>query len=110
MSWPNIQAPDYGLEDEVYFPQIKMEFEANYTQSRPKAVRSTGRWSLKWANMPEADYQLLKTFFLANQGYSFSWTHPVTSASYTVRFGMDSLKSTITINDYRQVEVSLEEL
>ena len=108
MSWPTIQAPTYPLQEEVFCPQIKQEFESGYVQSRPKATVSKRRWTLNWRVMPEADWNLLVAAFIADQGTVFSWTHPV-SGTYDVRYAADSLTSTITAPNLRTVSVALEE-
>jgi hypothetical protein len=107
--WPNISASDYGLDEEYYKPQIRTEFEGNYVQSRAKSTRARNRWALHWLYMTEAEFQTLKTFFNTNQGLSFTWVHPVTSVSYSCFFSVDSLKSKININGYREVDVMIEE-
>jgi hypothetical protein len=58
--------------------------------------------------MTEADYGTLDTYFIANIGTTFSWTEPVTSNSYTVRFSEDSLKWNHSNKGVRSVQVGLE--
>lgn len=108
MSWPTIKAPTYTTGGEVYRPQIRTAFEGNYVQSRPRSTRATRRWTLVWNAMTEADYQSLETAFTSDVGSTFSWTEPVTLASYTVRYSEDSLKSTFVNLGVRQVSVGLE--
>jgi hypothetical protein len=108
MSWPSIQAPGFPLEEEVFRPQIKSEFEAGYVQSRPRATVSKRRWKLNWRSMSEADWVSLAGAFAADQGSSFTWNHPV-SGTYTVRYAGDGMRSTIFANGLRQVSVDLEE-
>lgn len=109
-NWPSISPPDYGLSEDFYKPQVRTEFEGNYVQSRPRSTRAVHRWSLKWSALLESEFQTLKTFFDTNQGTSFTWTHPLTSVSYSCRFSTDTLTSRIVVNDYREVECSIEEV
>ena len=110
-SWPAIATCSVGAEEELYFPQIKQEFEANYVQSRKKATRNRKRWQLSWSAMTETDYQLLQAFFVANQGASFTWTHPTSGTNYTCIFSGDSIKSKIyTTNLRTDVQCPIEEL
>ena len=109
-SWPSIANPSNGLEEEVFLPQIKDEFEANYVQSRREVSSAKSRWPLSWSIMTEAHYQLLKTFFIANQGSTFSWTHPLSGVTYTCRFSNNSLKSKMK-GQYRiEVQCPIEEV
>ncbi len=108
--WPSIASPGYGIKEAVYKPQIRQEFEANYVQSRPRSTRSVKRWTLSWGLLSESDYGLLLAFFEANQGNTFTWTHPVTSVSYTCRFSTDTLESEIAFTGWRKVTVHIEEV
>jgi len=108
VAFPSIAAPTYTTGGEVYRPQIRTEFEGNYVQSRPRSTRATRRWTLVWNAMTEADYGTLDAFFITNIGTTFSWTEPVTSNSYTVRFSGDSLKWQHVNKRVRSVSVDLE--
>lgn len=110
--WPAaLPSPSLGMSEEIYLPQLKSEFEANYIQSRPRATREIRRWNLKWNAMSESNYQTLETFFIANQGSSFTWPHPVTATNYSVRFSDDNIKSSFNNSPgYRAVEVNIEEV
>jgi hypothetical protein len=107
-NWPSIPNPDFGLEEEIYYPLVRTEKEANYVQARRRSTRDRGRWNLGWKALPEADYQTLLTFFLAN--LSFTWTHPKSSVTYTCMFSEDSLKSKIISPTRRYVTCPIEEV
>jgi len=109
-NWPAISPPAYGLEEEVYRPHVRSEFEVGYVQSRPRSLRSVRRWRLSWDLLSESDYQLLKTFFETYQGGSFTWTHPVSAVQYTCRFSGDSLPSRIVAAGWRSCECPIEEV
>lgn len=108
MSWPTIQAPSFPLEESSVKPQIKTEFESGYVQSRARATVAKRRFKLRWKAMTEANWLSLKSAFEADQGSTFTWTHPV-SNEYTVRYANDELSSTLFSTGLRQVEVDLEE-
>ena len=112
VTWPSITAPDQGTEEEYYKPQIKIEFEANYVQTRAQATRARHAWpSLGWSTLPESEFQLLESFFLANQGNSFTWTHPVTSVAYVCVFSSNYIKNKFGVPGYRtDVTCAIEEL
>ena len=108
-SWPSIAVPDYPLGEEVNFPQVRSEFESGAVQARPKWSRSRRVFALSWGAMTANDFGTLETFFLANQGLAITWTHPLTSVVYTVRFRDDALKGEVIRRDRRRVQVTLEE-
>lgn len=107
-TFPSIRAPSRDLGETYRKPQIRKEFESGHTQSRPRATVGVIRWSLKWKALSEADYQTLLTFFAANVGGTFTWTHPISSTSYTVEFIGDDLNSQVLINGYRDVEIDIQ--
>lgn len=109
-TWPStLPAPDRGLEEELFLPQLRTEFESGAVQSRRRATRARRRWPLMWSALTETHYQTLEEFFLANQGGTFTWTHPVTSTSYTCQFSGDSLKSGHNSAGYRSADCPIEE-
>ena len=107
-AWPT-SPPSYPFEEEVHLAQIKSRFEDGKVQSRVKWTSARDRFSLRWIQMEESEYQDFKLHFEANQGSTFSWTHPITSTVYTVRYMSDSLKTTATLPGYRSVRVQIEE-
>ena len=109
-NWPSIIVPSFPLEVEVYKPQVRTEFEGGYVQSRPRTTRAVRRWTLTWSSLPEADYQALAAFFVANQGGSFEWTDPVTGTGYTCRFSDDELVFSAIKPGRRQGECRIEEV
>jgi hypothetical protein len=58
--------------------------------------------------MTEAHYALLEASFIADIGSTFSWTEPVTSTVYTVRYSEDALKWQHVNKGVRSVQVGLE--
>jgi hypothetical protein len=94
-TWPStIQKADVGTDEEYYKPQDSTEFEANYIQVRPQALR--GRLNLPghgWSRMTESEFQILQSFFDANQGATFTYTHPITGVAHTCVFMCDRIKS-----------------
>lgn len=110
-NWPGIPNPDWGLEEEFYKPQVKTEFEANYVQTGPAATRGRSKFPLAWELLSEADYQTLLTFFKANQGLSFAFTHPVASTSHNCVFSGNSIKSKWYSDGWRSnVQCPIEEV
>lgn len=111
-AWPStLPLPDSGTEEELYKPAHKMEFEANYVQTRPSATRGRRKLAIFWKILSETDYQTLETFFSANQGCVFTYTHPVTSSALNCIFSDNSLKSKVDSAGYRtDVSCPIEEV
>lgn len=108
-TWPAIANPVAPMGEEIVYPQVRTTFENGSVQSRSQWSRARRRFTLRWPAMSPAHWLLLDAFFLANQGLTFTWTHPVTATSYTVRFQDDALKSDVITMDRRSVELVLEE-
>ena len=109
-SWPSIAKPSHPMEESDFRGQVRTEFEGGYVQTRSRETRARKRWSLRWIAMTEADWGTLSTFFRSYLGSTFTWTHPITSASYTVRFSDDTLQSNVKIAGRREVTVNIEEV
>jgi len=108
--WPtSVRGPDVGFEEEVLLPQIKNEFESGHVQSRARATVAKRRWTLTFSLLPTTEYDAVETHFLANQGGTFNWTHPISATVYVVRYGMDSIKPKVMKRNLRTVKIILEE-
>lgn len=82
-SWP--MSPDGEIEDST----IRSQFEGGYELTRPRFTRSRRNWGVRYVMLSVADKNMLQ-FFEQNTvrggADSFTWTHPTTGTSYTVRF------------------------
>lgn len=101
--WPStLPNPSYGLDEEFYKPQNLTEFEANYIQASPAALRGRKAWpNLGWKILTEAEYQILEAFFDDNQGNYFEFTHPVTGVVHDCVFTTDRIKCRHDIDGHR---------
>ncbi|MEW5724398.1 MAG: hypothetical protein AB1896_14905 [Thermodesulfobacteriota bacterium] len=110
VDFPNIKKPGLvGFEEETVYPQIRSEFESGVVQSRPAFTKARQRWVLRWNALSDSDYSALITFFKANQGNTWNWTHPATSEVFVCRFSEDSIRSKVVAPGLRQLEVPIEE-
>lgn len=112
MDWPTgISSPGLALEEDAYNPVISKEFEAGYTQTRPRYTRAKKRFLLKWEYMPTTEVDILRDFYEddASGGAVFTWQHPVSSAYYVVRFSDDELVTNRLSVAWWEVQVKLEE-
>lgn len=81
--------PNYPIKETPEDSTIQSEFDGGYTQTRPRFTRIRKTFELKYDNLiSDSDKSALESFAETVKGgsLSFTWTHPVTSVSYTVRF------------------------
>ena len=107
-TWPNIAEPS-RMTERKQKAQIKSDMSAGYVQSRAKWTRSRKVFELSWNAMSDADKGLLETFFGDNIGGTFTWTHPLSGTSYTVRFGEGELSARYVYVSRWQIDLMLEE-
>ncbi len=88
--WPSIENPSRIVEGH-FKAQVRTEFEGGYVHTRARHTRSRKWFKIFWDLMPYADLATLLTFFDANLGGTFNWTHPITSTAYVVRFSEDEI-------------------
>lgn len=67
---------------------IKSKTEAGYVITRSRYSRARLKFNVSYQNISAADKALLETLIDEVDGEIgyFTWTHPITSVSYTVRF------------------------
>jgi len=106
--WPNIAAPS-NIVDTLQKGQIRSDFDAGYVQSRAMWTRTRYKFELTWKVMENADKETLMTFFAANLGGTFNWTHPLSGTSYVVRFAENNIEARHLRPNYWKVTVMLEE-
>ena len=114
-AFPNITNPS-SIGEGVVKAQVRNKFEAGYVQSRAKHTRKRKKFSLTWGAM--LNNELFGTggvidHFDANQGGSFSWTHPDPNAggTFTVRYSDDEIKyKRVGNNPTWKVTINLEEV
>lgn len=75
--------PDGELDDAI----LRTPTDAGYEQTRPRFTRARRSWGLNY-RLGDTDASALRTFeqtTLHNGADPFSWTHPVSGTTYTVR-------------------------
>jgi len=87
--------PTYPLSEEREDNTIKSRFESGYQKTRSRYTRVRRKFQIKYMNLGSVDTALLDAFIDTVDGAtdSFTWTHPVTGTSYTVRFEAPPKKS-----------------
>lgn len=111
-NFPDIEKPS-SRSRTVSKPQLKSEFEAGYTQIRPKATRAKYKWTLSWEYMSLANWELLKAHFIENSGGSFIITGDMIfeDSDYTVIYSIDEIQAQSTgVKGQYSVEIQIEVL
>lgn len=99
-----------GFKETVTKPVYKTESEAGYAQTRPKGFLPHRKWEMEWSAMSSTDYSALYTFFVENNGLIFTWTNPLDSVTYNVRFSQESLSRNMLTKERAEVSITLEEV
>lgn len=90
--FPSIRTSDWELfKERPRKRQVRTTFEAGYIHSRAAATLTKKIFSIGWKWLLRTEYNTLVTFFSANQGGTFNFTHPITSVVYVVGFAEDEL-------------------
>ena len=84
----------YTLEENPTFNTLISKFENGVEQRRSRRSGSIREFNFQCRNIMQADYEMVRDFYLAKVGAltSFTWTNIIDSVEYTVRFKEDSLK------------------
>jgi hypothetical protein len=83
---PSAPMPRIGSSEQTSVNIAKTSFEANYLQVRRTSSRSRRAFDLNYDAITLSEYELLESFFLANVGNVFTFTHPISNIEYTVTF------------------------
>jgi phage-related protein len=89
-SFPSLTyAPSYPIKEEREDSAIKSKTEGGYEISRQRFTRVRRKWYLGYQMLPETDIATLRTFVdvtVKGGADYFTWTNPMDSNTYTVRF------------------------
>lgn len=108
----SISSPSiYDFTENTNIKVVSSESESGVKITRRRSFAAKGSWSVAWAAMPYSEYVVLKTFFNTVAGDTFSWTNPLDSISYTVRFADDTVlpAQVVTPSKHMSVSFTLEE-
>ena len=107
---PSVTGWEEGI---AYDPTISTKFEAGYKQTRSRFTRVIEQWSVVYEVLPLADKNTLQTFereTVLVGSNSFTWTHPISGSSHTVRFSGPVKYVPNENDDYWNVSFSIEEV
>lgn len=105
--------PDYPLDPdgEMEDSLLRSDVGAGYQQTRPKFTRTRLKFGVSYT-LSAADVATLRTFertTIHNGADSFTWTHPITSTSYTVRL-VAPIKYALANFNQTNVSLTLQEV
>jgi len=110
MEYPTTPIPSLGSSTETYIPLIKSESDGNYTKVRRRTTKAREKFSLKYNNISFDEFDTLRSFFLAAQGQSFTFTEPMTGVQYTCIMSQESLPKDYATTNTVSTSVELEEV
>jgi len=85
--------PDYDFEEIPTYKTLISEFENGAEQRRAKRSSAITEYKLVYNNLSSTDLGTITTLFSSKKGAltSFTWTHPISGSTLTVRYKEDSL-------------------
>jgi len=107
---PLAPEPRLGSSDKKSIGITKSAFEANYLQVRRTSTRSRKAFQLEYPTLTLAEFAILETFFDANIGTVFSFTHPVELVTYQVTFASGDLEKTYKSYGIVDTKIMLESI
>jgi uncharacterized protein (TIGR02217 family) len=88
--------PDYTFNESPQYETIISQFENGAEQRRAKRSSAVIEYKLVYKNRSQVDLDTILALFNAKKGAltSFTWTHPISGSTLTVRFKEDSFSYT----------------
>jgi hypothetical protein len=105
--------PSFPLDEEQEDVTIRTEMEAGYTHTRKRYTRTRITFTVKYDMITTSDKTTLEAFIgtVEQGGFSFSWTHPQSSVTHTVKFPEGGLpKFSHIITDYWSCEFKVRQV
>lgn len=80
--------PIFPITEQKEDSVIKSDFEGGYQNTRQRFTRIRRNFQVQYTNLSTSEKATLDTFIDTVKGGadSFTWTHPMTGTSHTVRF------------------------
>ena len=103
--------PDYTVSSGAEWKTLESEMESGVKQYRQKHASETQSWRLTFKNRTLTETQAILAFFNSKHGKadSFTWTSPLDSVEYTVRFKSDKFNYDYVSYNYCDFEIEFEE-
>ncbi len=103
--------PDFVLTESVEFKTLESPSENGTKQYRSAWPTGLQAWKLVFKKKTLTITQAILTFFNSMKGKAtaFTWTNPLDSTEYTVRFKNDKLSFDFVSYQYCDFEIEIEE-
>lgn len=96
-TFPSSPSPRYSSKRGKQFAALRSESEGSYGMTRKRFTKSRVFFSLNFDNITMAEFTILETFFLANQGTIFDYVYPLEpGTTHKVMFASDTIEATDT--------------
>lgn len=94
-NYPSSPVPQWIYTKGVQFKTLISPFENGAEQRRPKWGQGKVTFSLMYNAITDAEFTTLWDFYVARKGSneSFTFTDPLTSTNYTMRFSDDNMSA-----------------
>jgi phage-related protein len=99
----------YDFEEIPKFNTLISSFENGAEQRRAKRSGAITEYKLVYKNISQADMDIITTLYNTSKGAlsSFTWLHPISAETLTVRFKEDSLSFVCTSYGIYQCEFNI---
>lgn len=117
-TFPDIQAPDYPLNEVFTDHTLKMQVDNETILTRPRFTKMPKAFKVSWSKLQVSDYNKLRAFFLKMKGgaLSFIWIYPedpgneYSQKQFTVRFADSELNFQLVEIDKWSGTITLQEV
>lgn len=109
VNFPTLPGVRRNIERALSKPQVKSNFEGNYSQTRPMFTRATYDFRIEYTALTMAQVEVLEQFFVTNKGGSFNWLNPQDGKTYIVRFVEDKLSPKQSTKELYTISIAFEE-
>lgn len=98
-TFPDIQTPDYPLEEDYADHTLKMQVDNETILTRPRFTSLPLSFKITWSHLKTVDYNKLRAFYKEMRGgaLAFKWTYPedegndYSQKEFIVRFADSSM-------------------
>ena len=108
--FPTNPIPRSGTKQTTIIPIAKSESEGNYSKVRRLVTKERKKFELKFNTLTHAEYSILETFFIYNQGLVFEFTNQVTDITHNCIFSQSELLATYVNSLHINVDIIIEEV
>jgi len=104
--------PDGVSKEQAKYNTLVSDFENGVEQRRQKWNSPIRTFELKFRARTQSEYAAVKAFFVLKEGEltSFTWTNPIDSTEYTVRFSTDEFDGNLIAFELYDFDITFIEV